>query len=146
MSALIIGRREWSYSDQWAAGFFDGEGCVSISRRQRTKSFVEHYLSVQVGQIIRAPLEALRQHNGGNIYQGTTQSRCWRWKIHGKPAERFLKSIYQFSIVKRHEISLALSLRALIGEPGKRVSSDVFAEKEKIYLDFRKLRDGLDLS
>ncbi len=127
----------WHYSDQWAAGFFDGEGCVTISRRDRSPGFKEHFLAVQVGQNNKRPLEVLHARFGGCF----TKSGCWRWRCHGSAACRFLQAIGPYSLVKRREVDLALELRALIGIPGRRVSPATFLLKEDIYRRFLALRD-----
>lgn len=122
----------WQISDQWAAGFFDGEGSVSVVRRQRG-GFIEHHLSVQVGQNDRRPLDAMCAEYRGSTCNTKTPSGCWRWRIHGKSAESFLQRIQPYSIVKAEQIALALELRALVGAPGRRVPPEVWEQKEAIW-------------
>ena len=63
----------WQISDQWAAGFFDGEGSISVVRRKRG-GFIEHHLSVQVGQNDQRPLLAMRDEYGGSQCNSKTPS------------------------------------------------------------------------
>jgi hypothetical protein len=119
----------WLLSDQWAAGFFDGEGSVSILRRTRG-GFIEHMLAVAVGQNDQRPLLALRDAYGGSQCNSKTPSGCWRWRIHGGAAEAFLRRIRPYSIVKADQIDLALELRALVGAPGQRMKPGVWEQKE----------------
>jgi hypothetical protein len=122
----------WQICDQWAAGFFDGEGSISVVRRKRG-GFIEHHLSVQVGQNDQRPLIAMRDEYGGSQCNSKTPSGCWRWRIHGVPAGEFLKRIRPYSIVKAEQIDLALELRALVGKPGSRVPQEVWEKKEEIW-------------
>jgi hypothetical protein len=134
----------WHYSDQWAAGFFDGEGCVSIVERQRTAGFVEHFLSVQIGQNDKRPLIAIQ-----NIYGGALDSTIrpngktfWRLRLHGTKAMAFLHAIEPYCLVKRPEITVALMLREAIGKPGHRSTPENRALKAKAFQLFRGLRCG----
>lgn len=122
----------WLLSDQWAAGFFDGEGSVSVLRRVRG-GFIEHMLAVAVGQNDQRPLLALRDEYGGSQCNSKTPSGCWRWRIHGGQAEAFLRRIRPYSIVKAEQIDLALEIRALVGKPGSRVPLAVWEKKEAIW-------------
>jgi len=122
----------WQLSDQWAAGFFDGEGSVSLLRRKRG-GFIEHMLAVAVGQNDQRPLLALKAAYGGSQCNSKTPSGCWRWRLHGAEAEAFLRRIRPYSIVKADQIDLALELRALVGKPGQRMAPGVWEQKEAIW-------------
>ena len=122
-------------SNQWIAGFFDGEGSVSITRRVRG-GFIEHCLCVQLGQNDRTPLDMIAKQFTGSVCNSKTPSGCWRWRAHGGAAERFLKAIRPYAIVKHRKVELALALRKLVGSPGKRVGSDVWKKKEWIWEQF----------
>lgn len=122
----------WQISDQWTAGFFDGEGSVSVLRRKRG-NFVEHMLACAVGQNDQRPLLAIRNEYGGSQCNSKTPSGCWRWRIHGGAAESFLKRIRPHSIVKADQIDLALELRLLVGKPGQRMAPGVWEQKEAIW-------------
>jgi chorismate mutase len=65
----------WLYSDQWASGFFDGEGCISISKRQRTVGYLEHHLSVQVSQNDKRPLLEIQKRFGGSLTVSKTKGQ-----------------------------------------------------------------------
>jgi hypothetical protein len=123
------------YSKQWIAGFFDGEGSVSISRRKRG-NFIEHHMSVQIGQNDRECLDGIANIYGGTIHQ----SGCWRWRCHGTVLERFLKDILPYSIVKRDQIEVALKMRKLIGKPGRRMSDSVFRKKEALWHEMQRIK------
>ena len=126
-------------SNQWIAGFFDGEGSVSILRRKRG-GFIEHMLAIQLGQNDRTPLDMVCAQFEGSVCNSKTPSGCWRWRAHGGTAEKFLKAIRPHSIVKREQISLALELRTLIGAPGRRVLPGVWEQKEAIWKRLQQVK------
>lgn len=125
----------WLYSDKWAAGFFDGEGNVSIFRRQRGR-FIEHRVVVQITQNDVRPLHEIRDRFGGTVSR-STGSRASRWRAGGKAAEDFMLSVRLYYLVKRGEIDVALAIRELIGRPGRRVPPEAWAQREALYDRFR---------
>jgi hypothetical protein len=70
-----------SHEVAWAAGFFDGEGCVSLARPNRGR--VVHGLVLSVRQVRREPLERFRAAIGGigRIYLERSPGRSQ--PIHG---------------------------------------------------------------
>ena len=79
----------------YAAGFFDGEGAVSLSL-QKGK-----YLRVEVAtsQNTIDVLLWYRRNFGGSIYG--SPERCFQWKIFGEKAIDFLKLIQPYLFVKQ---------------------------------------------
>lgn len=118
----------WVYSDQWAAGFFDGEGSVSINRRNSRTP--QHDLSVQVSQKQRPPLDELYIQHGGTIGQTKTPAGCWRWRLAGRKAEEFLIRIRPYVLVKRDVIDIAIDFRKTVVGTGKRLPFGVTNQRE----------------
>lgn len=136
----------WVFSAEWAAGFFDGEGCVSIQRRQRG-GFLEHHLSVQVGQATRQCLDELAARYDGSVTRDRKAGGAFfRWRVHGQSAERFLRTIHPHSLVKRREIEAAIELREAIGLPSHRMKPGAFERKELAYAKWRQAREDVALS
>jgi len=79
----------------YAAGFFDGEGCICITNKS---------LSINVGNTVREPLEFLKQTFGGVIYEYQPKMNrakvMNRWYIYGEDMIVFLKSILPYLRVK----------------------------------------------
>lgn len=103
-------------SDQYAAGFFDGEGCVIV--RQRIRDGLVHYnLDAVVAQMDRTVLDLLKAEYGGAIHPQRKNAwkpgevLYWRWCMGSVTAREFLKVIHPFSVVKREEIALALEFQ-----------------------------------
>jgi len=95
----------------YAAGFFDGEGCVRISAYKMRNGSTNYLLKVTVKQTNRAPLLFLQEMFGGFITEerrSSTVKRCWVWNIaYGKCAE-FLEKVLPALQVKFVEAAIGL--------------------------------------
>jgi hypothetical protein len=100
----------WMYSNEWAAGFFDGEGNLYLRKREKRRS---REVRTQVTQKALEPLIELQRVWGGSINKTKNPSNCYRWRLVGQGAEAFLKAIAPHSIVKSTAIAEALHERAL---------------------------------
>jgi hypothetical protein len=127
----------WLCSDAWAAGFFDGEGCVSIHRRVRRNS-VSFIMTAQVTQNDRRPLDALAEIFGGTVSRPRKEGvdRCHRWRVHSRQAERFLLAILPYLLVKRAPTELALAVQAASAPIGARHSAQSNQIREEAYAAF----------
>lgn len=102
----------------WAAGFFDGEGCVMVS--ERLKQTIYH-LRTSVTQQDPTALHLLKQRFGGNVTPDKTaaagdsyarkkgQTLVWRWKAESSVAYNFLRAIEPFVVVKADQVRIALT-------------------------------------
>ena len=109
----------------WAAGFFDGEGCVSVVKRHTgssaKRSYLYYQLNLNAPQINKDPLLKLKSLFGGQV-------RCTRsygnrrpsfvWTLHAALAEKALRALLPYLIVKKAEAELALQYRATIKPAG----------------------------
>jgi len=99
----------------WIAGFFDGEGCLHVSKIKRTKRTVYQYeLSVTIANSHFESLSFIRDTFGsGSIgrrwpKKGTMYSYYWR--IGGAPdVIAFLRAIRPYAKTKAKEIDCVLS-------------------------------------
>lgn len=110
----------------YAAGLFDGEGCVMIARarsgtapRGSTTKRIYHRLDLSVGQVDRRPLLWLQTRYGGRIdpvpkKRGIGEQLCWQWRLGPRAAEMFLRQVLPYLIVKREQAEVALTFRATI--------------------------------
>jgi hypothetical protein len=94
----------------YVAGFFDGEGSVSMHSDTLEVSVVQAQLGV---------LEALRNQLGGTIRvhrsgvvaderQNGVRRQIWRWTLVGYAAAKFLREMEPYLIVKRDRTLKAL--------------------------------------
>jgi hypothetical protein len=98
-------------SSEYAAGFFDGEGCVQL---RYGKSAIQYHKQIiaAVGQSSLPVLEALKEKYGGSIYQ-RKMSNCgikqmWDWKVYTVTCCNFFEDILPHAIVKQEQIAFAL--------------------------------------
>lgn len=98
-------------STQYAAGFFDGEGSVSIGYIRRPAPHWGFWrVDVCVGQMNPAPLRALAARWGGSV-SGPRKNGQFEWRLSTAAAERFLRDIEPHLIVKAEAVSIALEFR-----------------------------------
>ena len=87
----------------WAAGFIDGEGCISIGKQKsKDHNWYGYTLNLAVSQKTAAPLERLHQMFGGHFfpyqYKGNTY---YRWQQWGPGALLAIKEVLPYLLVKR---------------------------------------------
>lgn len=118
----------------WAAGFFDGEGCIMISRRS-SKGFT---LQVIVVNVEREPLDVLCARWGGGVYFRDRQRANWRpswsWQLVAANAAVFLGDIqpYVQTPKSKHRISLALRFQAGKMPRGYWISDERVADEQNM--------------
>lgn len=93
----------------YTAGFFDGEGSISIAIRNRKwKNWcVEHILQISIGQKDGATLDWIKDNFGGRIYQ-IKRDNSYFWVATNKVALKFLKDIIPFLQYKKPQAELAI--------------------------------------
>lgn len=108
----------------WAAGFFDGEGCILGARNGKAGSY-HYYLVVSVGQVDERPLKFLESLFGGSVHvhkaRTATTKKSSIWVATGGYARNFLKSVEPFLRVKGERARTALSVnpQTLYSMPNK---------------------------
>ena len=112
----------------WAAGFIDGEGCISIShmraliRRIRrkhsgSKRAAQYVLRLEVSQVSTFPLRRLQACFGGTVNkernrQPAKHKTTHRWVLQHQKAADCLKSILPYLCVKSKQATIALEFVA----------------------------------
>ena len=105
--------------DIWAAGFFDGEGCVLVARCKNNgvRGGWNYYLQVSIAQQDRRPLELINSKFGGAIRlnrgKATYEKKkehvyTWSLVLSGTNAYSFLKAIQPYCVVKFEQVTEAL--------------------------------------
>lgn len=134
----------------WAAGFFDGEGCVLLARmRPRTpQSAVSLRLGIAVAQKVREPLDTLAQRWGGTVrlsHESRTNRHAdaYDWRLHGAAAVVFLRDVRPYLRVKHRQADVGIAYGMTIGEGrrvGKRgVPAGLAAMRERLFIELRAL-------
>jgi LAGLIDADG DNA endonuclease family protein len=115
----------------WAAGYLDGEGCITILRR----SSGIHFLSVIVNSKRRESLEHLQEILGGQIYPWKLQGvQYYRWAIGNRAAGEALAKVLPHLTIKQEECRVALRFQS-------RRASRKLADKEADKLDYLLLQE-----
>jgi len=102
------------------AGFFDGEGCVYILKRKPRSSRGEinpaYQLCINITNTNPNTILLIKQYYGGYIgiqNQNNENWRpCFRLVISSFGAERFLRDVYPYLILKKEEASIGLQFRS----------------------------------
>lgn len=85
----------------YLAGFFDGEGSISVRLQQGKYLRIEVSCSQNTVDVLWMYVRTFK----GNVYESV---RCYQWKTYGAEAVRFLHAIKPFLIVKRLDAEEAI--------------------------------------
>lgn len=124
----------------YLAGFFDGEGSISISRIKgklgRNDIFV---VLISISNTNPEILSYICKEFGGNFHQtkhqikdGYKRKNIYKWSASSKIAENFLSKILPYLILKKEQANMALEFQKTLKRKGnQRLSVDE--------LDYRKM-------
>lgn len=134
----------------WAAGFFDGEGCVFVGPRSNGKF---HSLFTTVTQQDPTALHLLKQRFGGNVTPDRTATSnnyerkrgavlVWRWKASSVEAHNFLKAIEPYCVVKAEQVRIAIEFPAVGVKFASKnpIPDDVRRKREQVMTTLREIR------
>lgn len=100
----------------WAAGFFDGEGCICSVKA--TKDSKSRLLKVAVVNTHRGSVERFVELFGGHVIEKRPQKihhkQQYCWWASARKAERMLRELAPFLLVKQPQAKLAIAMRDLI--------------------------------
>ena len=121
----------------WAAGFFDGEGYVTIGQRGPYKGHKAHYLRVGINHVGKKPLYVMQELLGGCLqYQNPEKVRGnriprTRWITNGSTAASVLKLLLPYLVNKKEVALLGLELHSTMRH-GRKVTPEMYAYREGI--------------
>lgn len=124
----------WQRDDLiYFAGFFDGEGCISIARQKKTWGNKAqpyfHRLRINLAQKDPAILKELYDIVGGTLH---CSNGVWKWYADDASAVAFLASLAPFLRVKRVQAELALEFaKTKTGVAGS-ITAEVFDLRERL--------------
>jgi hypothetical protein len=95
----------------YAAGLFDGEGTVVISKHVNQRG-IQTMLKIHMND--PRPLKALFQKYGGSFKEVVSRPGTFLWMISGEQSELFAQDILSFSITKREQLELYLEVRSTL--------------------------------
>ncbi|HEX6826171.1 MAG TPA: LAGLIDADG family homing endonuclease [Nitrospiraceae bacterium] len=99
----------------WAAGFFDGEGCVSISSAVERGKYRRYQLSVIIAQKVREPLDVFVSLFGGSVTALKVHgSTYFQYKTTGFNAWSILQSLLPYLTVKREVAEVGMQFQEVL--------------------------------
>ena len=137
-------------SDEYAAGFFDGEGCVAAylcTNTSNGKAYkaLTYYIGIVQGSSLA--LQELKDKYGGslrldkNLKSKFSNRDFWRWTIRGKEGDRFVQAIRPYAIEKKDQLVVFQHVRETVGKPfGNKISSDVWELREMLVQQLKDLK------
>lgn len=122
----------------WAAGFFDGEGCVRASASSGKKR--AYTARCSISNTDPRPVNKFHELFGGVVSVRESkilgQRRSFEWVIQGTELDDFINQILPYSITKREQLELLLSFRKLMPGRGYRgrgfTKEDQWKERKKL--------------
>ena len=131
----------------WAAGFFDGEGCISArtsytysTRRSKNKVMIA-FLVVTVVQKDKKPLEILEQMFGGalRLNRNKTGYPIHVLELYGQKAMNMLEILLPYLIAKKSQAELALTMKNDF-QPGKLLTQEQIIARQHWHTQMRQLK------
>lgn len=123
----------------WCAGFFDGEGFITIQKRKskvRDKVYTGHYLRIGINHVAIEPLLEIQRILGGTIRKqnidkvvGNRKQRH-SWQMSTADAAIALKKMMPYFINKNKVAALALDFQNTISKDKKQVSDEIYNLRE----------------
>lgn len=109
----------------YAAGFFDGEGCVYVTtlKHKHYLGGVTLYLALAVGNTNKAVLEWLQETFGGKLYLHKRVERrkpYWRWQLDRAHTTSFLKGVLPYLKIKQEQALLAIEFQSYKFHKGRK--------------------------
>lgn len=138
----------------WAAGFFDGEGYVTIGHRGcisklNNKRYGGHYLRCGINHVAPEPLHEMQKLFGGKINMQSEKSvagnrhRRSQWQINTKQAILMLKQVMPFLRNKQKVAALALDYDSTVSSNNtKKISPEIYQIREDIRLKIVELNSN----
>lgn len=126
----------------YIAGFFDGEGSITIGRRKKAKSKnFAYYAHVAIGQKDGEIIGELKKHFSGGIHKAKRDG-SYVWYCSDRIAYNFIKTIYPYLRYKKPQAKLVLDLYEMIPTRSKfnMVSEQEIERRQLLYCEIRALK------
>ena len=100
----------------WFAGFFDGEGCVTLHRKLRRNGKPCYELLIQVAGTHFLTLDTLSKIWGfGTVrlpkFANIRWKPCWHWLVYGSKALFLLENILPYLVTKKGDAILGITFQ-----------------------------------
>jgi hypothetical protein len=118
----------------WSAGFFDGEGFVTIQKRNSRvngKQYEGFYLRIGINHVNPEPLYEIQRVLGGTIRQqnphkvtGNIHQR-YSWQLSCQQAKEALVQMMPYFRNKSQVAELGIELQNTMGKHGQRTTTEI---------------------
>lgn len=124
---------------EYMAGFFDGEGSISIVHSRHKDGRNTFQVLVQISNINKKILDLYKEAFGGQVYEVKTKKsnhrQAYYWKVVSRDANKFLRAIYPYLKLKFLQAELAIEFQELIDVTKKQARGKKLNKKQ---IEFRK--------
>ena len=137
----------------YLAGVFDGEGCISISRKrsyQKGETKLPIYYDVRLTVQMTDPSipRLFLSVFGGStcVWMDKKRTRpIYRWALTATKCGEAIKELMPYTILKRPQMEVALSFLTKMHKRGKchKLSNDDIALRQADYILMRKLKEQI---
>lgn len=133
----------------WCAGFFDGDGYVTIQRRKSKakngKVYTGHYLRIGINHVAPEPLHEIQKYLGGKVVKFTgvigNRKPCHQWCLNCNSAAEGLKILLPYLVNKDTVAKLALEFQKTMQENKKQVSDEITNKREEFLQTIKSLNE-----
>jgi len=131
----------------WCAGFFDGEGFVSIQRRNRKaksgKFYSGHYLRIGINHVAPEPLLEIQRIFGGGVrksdwIRGNRKPRH-RWTVSCEAANQALIKMMPYFKNKNKVAEIGLNLHKTMQKNKQSLPEGIYLYRESLKEELQKL-------
>lgn len=138
----------------YLAGFFDGEGCVNISTRNRANGARQHYLQVVFSQGDYDFLMDWREklNGAGSVHEDKAEKkipmsqRSWHWRLYDRQAERVLYLMLPYLQLKVKQVQIAVLFMATKKRYGRAgVPAHILDKRDEYQEALRQEKAGLPI-
>lgn len=128
----------------WAAGFFDGEGSITICKRADDRWGEQYSLQICAGQDHLSPLLKFQEMFDGYIWS-TKDKTHFQWRSNAQIASLALQRMFPYLRVKHEQAEIGIQFQAEKLAKGQRFRDEQHRQmqmeaNEKAYLVCRELK------
>lgn len=118
-------------SREYAAGFFDGEGCFHVARRADGRS--RHYYGVvKLAQKTPEVMQMFADEWGGKVYYNKSW-QGWQWHVTGDNSRLFALDMWPYLLVKKRQAELYIEFMHIRkGQRYNPITEEELALKERL--------------
>lgn len=127
----------------WAAGFIDGEGCITITKSSRDSRWHIYSVCLSVTQREREPLDKLSELFGGKVaLRKSGKFTYYNWRLFGANAGKTIAIVRPYLHTnKRQQADIVVDeFLPLVGTQGVRRTEQTVSKMEALYKNLLNIR------